>query len=261
MINPNVRKFQESITQELTLTKDRVRDLIGSANWGEDGRYKEAILRKIISQFLPSNLKIGTGFIVGNDDNMNGQETKVSTQIDILIYDGSSPVIFKDGDFVILTEASVRGIIEVKTKIKNNSTLSEMISKFDRLKQFSSFVPNNNFKRRFVGLLSFEYDGNINTKKINEVIQNSNGLVNHISLGPNYFIKYWEKPNNQNLLNNYNGRFYAKYNLLDLSFSYFISNLLHIVSDEDPVERYWFSFPIVGTKEQYRIGDIIKLDY
>jgi hypothetical protein len=259
MINQNVRKFQESITQELTLTKDRVRDLIGDANWGEDGRFKEAILRRTISQFLPTNLKIGTGFIVGNEDNIHGQEPKISTQLDIIIYDGSSPVIFRDGDFVILTESSVRGVIEVKTKIKN-STLSEIVSKFDRLKQFSSFAPNHNYKSKFVGLFSFEFDGKINAKTIIEAVQHSNGLVNHISLGPNYFIRYWENPNNIHLLINYTGRFYAKYNLLNLSFSYFISNLLHIVSDEDPVERYWFSFPIEGTKELHRIGDIIKLD-
>lgn len=41
MINQNVRKFQESITQELTLTKDRVRDLIGDANWGKMGVLKK----------------------------------------------------------------------------------------------------------------------------------------------------------------------------------------------------------------------------
>lgn len=58
----NIKDFQKSINRELTLTKDRVEFLIGNANWGDVGRYKEAILRKTISQFLPSNLKIGTGF-------------------------------------------------------------------------------------------------------------------------------------------------------------------------------------------------------
>ena len=87
MIQQDIEKFQKSITQELILTKDRVRLLIGNSHWGEDGRYKEAILRKTISQYLPSNLKIGTGFILKNDDHLFGQEGKISKQLDIIIYE------------------------------------------------------------------------------------------------------------------------------------------------------------------------------
>ena len=83
----NIRRFQVSITQELELTKNRVRDLIGNANWAEEGRYKEAILRKSISQFLPKNLSIGTGFIIANDDHEYGREGRISTQLDIIIYE------------------------------------------------------------------------------------------------------------------------------------------------------------------------------
>ena len=37
MAGQNIMRFQQSITRELKVTKDRVRDLIGDANWGEDG--------------------------------------------------------------------------------------------------------------------------------------------------------------------------------------------------------------------------------
>ena len=119
----NILDFQKSINKELTLTKDRVEFLIGNANWGDVGRYKEAILRTTIAQFLPSNLKIGTGYIVGNYDHRFGQEGRISSQLDIIIYEDKSPVIFREGDFVILTENAVRAVIEVKTKIINYSCI------------------------------------------------------------------------------------------------------------------------------------------
>ena len=34
-------KFQKSITKELDTIKNRVRNLIGSSHWEEEGRYKE----------------------------------------------------------------------------------------------------------------------------------------------------------------------------------------------------------------------------
>lgn len=62
MINP--LEFQKSINKELQIVKDRVRNLIGRANWGDEGAYKEAILRNVISQYLPKNLSIGNGYIL-----------------------------------------------------------------------------------------------------------------------------------------------------------------------------------------------------
>lgn len=49
-MNPNIQDFQQSITQELDVIKNRVRSLIGDAHWGEEGRYKEIILQKIIKR-------------------------------------------------------------------------------------------------------------------------------------------------------------------------------------------------------------------
>lgn len=264
MAGQNIKRFQESITKELALTKDRVRDLIGDANWGEDGRYKEAILRKTISQFLPSNLNIGTGFIIGNEDHLNGQEGKISSQLDLIIYEDKTPLIFRDGDFIILTEKSVRAVIEVKTKITNYSadgknSLNNIISKFDRLREFETFNPIGAERKKFVGIFSYDYDQNFLHDRVQESLLSSDGLVNHISLGPDKFIRYWENTIGLNPPLEYQGRCYIRYHLKNLSFSYFISNLLHIVADEDPIERYWFSFPIPGTKEQFREEPIIEL--
>ncbi len=267
MPGQNIKDFQKSITRELTLTKDRVEFLIGNANWGDVGRYKEAILRKTISQFLPSNLKIGTGFIIGNNDHQFGQAGLISTQLDIIIYEDKAPVVFREGDFVIITESAVRAVIEVKTKVTNYSastdkdnSLNNIITKLNRLRNFQTFLPSPDNRKKFVGIFSFEHTDSFTNNRIPEAVTISNGLVNHISLGPDRFIRYWENTNGLEPPTNFAGRCYIRYNLHELSFSYFISNLLHIVADEDPIERYWFSFPIEGTKEQFRQEPIIQLN-
>lgn len=258
---PRILEFQKSITRELLITKDRVEFLIGDANWGDVGRYKEAILRKIISQFLPTTLKIGTGFIIGNNDHYTGLLNQVSSQLDIIIYDDNSPVVFREGDFVIVTESAVRAVIEVKTGITNHtrnidsgndSAFNKIIAKLNRLRVFESFNPDSIARKKFVGVFAYNYTGNFTDERIDEVLKLSDGLVNHVALGPNNFIRYWKHTSDLVPPIPYYGRCYIRYNLIDLSFSYFISNLLHIVSDEDPTDRYWFSFPIEGTKERHR---------
>lgn len=260
----NIRRFQESITQELEVTKDRVRDLIGDANWAEEGRFKEAILSKIISQFLPSNLSIGTGFIVSNNDHITGTENTISKQLDIIIYENKTPVVFREGDFVIITESSVRAVIEVKAEVINYSTtndnsLNKIVEKLNNLRHFSSFN-NQQLRKKFVGIFSFTYSGNFEHVQISNGLRPSRGLVNHISLGKNNFIRFWDDPSGLRPSLQRISPCYIKYNLVNLSFSYFISNLLHIISDEDPIERYWFSFPIEGTKEIYRLQQIIYIE-
>lgn len=275
-ITQNIRRFQESITNELNITKNRVRDLIGNVHWGEDGNFKEAILRKVISQYIPSNLSIGTGFIVSNRDYINGSESQISFQLDIIVYDNRIPLIFKEGDFVIVTEDSVRAVIEVKTRTinysqDNNNSLNKIIEKLNRLQIFPSFSPISP-RRKFVRIFSYEHTGNFerigrtisrnnrNREGVSQALINSNGLINHLALGPNFFIRYWSNTSHLVVPTHHEGRCYLKYELRNLSFSYFISNLLHISADRNPIQRSWFSFPIEGTKEINRTSPIIRLN-
>lgn len=46
MSHQNIRLFQESITQELNVTQNRVRHLIGDANWGAEGDIKKLFCEK-----------------------------------------------------------------------------------------------------------------------------------------------------------------------------------------------------------------------
>lgn len=242
----NPRRFQESITKELDTIKNRVRDLIGAAHWGEEGRYKEAILKNTLKKFLPSNVSVGSGFILNQYD--------ISRQLDIVVYDNRHPVLFAEGDFIITSESNVLGIVEVKSRL-NATTIREALEQFDEsIQGLSSSLLN---RRIFCGIFAFDYEGNFSEDTFRDILRDSERRVNHISLGINYFIRKWKKEDGARLRPrvNTNGDFYNLYEIDTLSFSYFISNLVDIVSG-GLNDRYWLSFPIVGTKEVNNIGTI-----
>ncbi|WP_379964901.1 DUF6602 domain-containing protein [Epilithonimonas sp. UC225_85] len=261
MSGQNIRRFQESITQELEVTKNRVRDLIGNRHWGEEGRYKEAILKNVIKNFLPSNMSIGTGFIVDsrNPDN-------ISKQIDIILYDNTYPVLFSEGDFIITTLKNVKALIEVKSRL-NPTTLRDVIVQFEESVSMLDFKSNYQFRldgryknyrtKIFLGVFAFDFDGNVENTHIKNYLSDSDGLVNHFSLGTNIFIKKWKNIEGLNLqpLIDLKKDFYNIYEINNLSFSYFISNLMDI-STGGLNDRNWFSYPIEGTKELFRKSTI-----
>ena len=252
----NVRLFQESITQELDVVKNRVRNLIGNAHWGEEGRFKEAILKNILRKFLPKNLSVGTGFILkatGNNDNDN----LLSNQLDIIIYDNTLPLLFSEGDFIITTHKCVRGIIEVKSRI-TPATFSAVVEQFDNsIEDFIVDFKRHNRRKVFTGIFAFEFNGNIESINIDHSLSNSRRVINHISLGTDYFIRHWKSAERNRLAVpvDCQNDFYNIYNLENLSFSYFISNLIDITSG-GLNDRYWFSFPVEGTKEINRLRTI-----
>jgi hypothetical protein len=250
----NTLEYQISLNQELDTIKNRVRNLIGNANWGEDGRYKEEKLKTILKNRLPQNLSVGTGFILNQ---ISPNENVVSKQIDILIYENNQAPVFSEGDFVIVTQNCVKAIIEVKSKILSNRThkngLYKVVENFNSIVRFPplSRIDSN---RIFRGLISFDYQGGINSTVINDSIRLSGGIINHFSLGGNIFIRHWvdgeglEPPIEADC----NSNFYNVYDLEDLSHSYFISNLIHMTSTADLSDRYFMDFPIEGSKETKR---------
>lgn len=244
--------FQESITNELLATKDRVRSLIGDAHRWEDGRYKEVILKKIINNYLPQNLSIGTGFILSD---IEIWRANVSSQIDIIIYDNTYPLLFKEWDFIITTKECVKWIIEVKTKV-TNTNIRDICSNLNELFEFID-------EECFNWLFSFEYDGDINSDQLESSLQDSMGKINHICLGSKYFIKYWLWDRNietwRPLNEAHQWPFYNIYDLNNLALSYFISNLIHCVSAKNLSSWSKYSFPIEEWKENHRIKSIYPL--
>lgn len=255
--------YQQSIAAEFTAIKDRVRFFIDKKHWAEDGRYKEVILMNYLRKILPSNVAVGTGFV----KNRSGELTN---QIDIIIYKEQSPRLFSEGDFVVVMPESVFGIIEVKS----TSTTSVLTSKKSNLSVIQKAEKNGKIignKRIFNGIFAYDNKVSFNSQFVNtnvaKQLSELQGYLNHLSLGSNNFIRYWEEGNPLG-----DGRkCYSAYNLSykkvtgedvvngqGFSFGYFISNLLEtvysIITPHVLNEQYFeFLYPLKGTKERYRV--------
>lgn len=143
----NTVEFHKTTTKELLAIKDRVRHLI--KHWGEDGRYQEAVLKSVIERFLPERYCITSGFVIQQTTTAGNHDA--SKQIDIIIYDRDYPVLFKEGDFAIVTADSVEAIIEVKANLKNQQP-EKIIRKANEIGQFVFNAKSNQEKHLFNGI-------------------------------------------------------------------------------------------------------------
>ena len=114
-----ITEYFESIASEIEAVKDRVRKLI--VHWPTEGSYKESIVREILSRHLPDSMHITSGFVL--------TENECTKQIDILIIEKNSPLLYKSDTFVIVEPDSVIAAIEVKTEIYNYDSYSEIVNK------------------------------------------------------------------------------------------------------------------------------------
>ena len=105
----NVREYFESVGQELDALKHRVRHLIAGSHWQTDGEWKESVLRQVLRRNLPETVVVWRGFVVDG--------SAATRQLDVLIHDGTKPVIFRDGDLAFVTPDAVLVIIEVKSRV------------------------------------------------------------------------------------------------------------------------------------------------
>lgn len=253
MRNYDYMEYHRSIAAELKASQDRVRYFIGNRHWGEDGRFKELLLMNYLKKVLPSNVSIGTGFVRNGD--------RITSQIDLIIYDNSIPSLFSEGDFVVVLPESVLGIVEVKSNIRAGKPCANAIEKADA----NGIVIN---KEIFNGIFGYEStisfsDGEDFAKSVKQALLNSNGYINHISFGPNHFMRYWPdgNPNDLNKI-----KCFSFYELYNLSFGYFISNLIeaiHIQSRNQSISNNMrdFLYPIENGKESKRLHRLeLKLD-
>jgi hypothetical protein len=247
MVEGNLEDFHKSINSEMQAIKNRVRNLIGNAHWGEEGRFKEAILINMISKFLPSDLSIGTGFVIKKDED---DKLLTTSQIDLIIYKNTYPTFFKEGNFLILNPEPVVGIIEVKTRIRRSSenSLKKILDK--SFKNASLIITGKKYGHNetsfFNGIFSYKsdisWDIGLNEYKnhLTEIDENedvtinilgSNPLVNHICIDENIFLK---TQTNELLAFEFD----------KLAPSYFISNLLdNLKHFELGDQSLWFASP------------------
>lgn len=265
---PNYLEYQRSIAAEFKAYEKRVRNLIDAAHWGEEGRYKEIILMNYLKRVLPKDLSVGTGFVRNGD--------RITSQIDIVIYDNSFPVLFSEGDFVITTPENVIGIIEVKSFIQPN----ELCKIMEKSNLNGSIIDGNSDTYIFNGIFSYnssnrhdkyvEYLRNydfsplLHKRHFNQIIPPAlSYCINHIALGDQYFLKLWETGQSPETIE---PPYYSIYDLQGgLAFSYFLSNLQDLVirrargysikKSTNEIESFYY--PIPNGKESHLIERIL----
>jgi hypothetical protein len=250
-LKPNSLEYQKSIAREFNATKNRIRYLIGSKHWGEDGRYKEVILMNFLERFLPNNIGVGTGFIKDNEN--------ISKQIDIIIYNSSLPLYFKENDFVIVQPKSVLGMIEVKSNPDRNK-IAKAIFKANEADKFfdGSTIFNGLFifgevsdNQKYTSkLLNKPKNGELK-KSLLDALSKSNG-INHIVSNDGAFIKKWSDDEK-----------FSCYAIRDLATSYFFSNLLDSINNRSdmlgiPEAMYDHLYPIPEGKETFFRWDVSR---
>jgi hypothetical protein len=242
----SIENFHKSTSRELISIKDRIRELVN--HWGEDGRYKEVILKSMLDRMLPSRYEAVTGFVVKKDV-ADPNNHFASKQIDIIIVDNSFPFVFRSGDFGIVTPDAVVAIIEVKTNLEK-AGISGVITKAHENGAF--IVDGKNYKQKvlFNGIFSYEGFQKIEIKKFENQFKDASikalqndyfqyFTVNHISFNEKSFFKYWE----QEYADITKETCYL-YEIPDLSYSFFIGSLMDHLASESIKENSTLWFPL-----------------
>jgi hypothetical protein len=108
---PKVQGFYKLLAQKFQAEAAMATQWIQDKHWGAVGVSREAVLRRYLVSYLPQRFACGTGFIVGQRDD-------VSRQCDLLIYDRHEyEPLFVDDDFVIVRADAVKLVIEAKSEI------------------------------------------------------------------------------------------------------------------------------------------------
>jgi hypothetical protein len=124
-LKPAENEYFASLSGELDLQAQRVRQLIGSAHWGHDGRHKELLLAELIRRHCPASVLVSTGFVISP----NNLEVRSSEQ-DILIVDASREApLFHQGALVVAFAHTVLAAISVKTKMTPRTLKDTMVSR------------------------------------------------------------------------------------------------------------------------------------
>lgn len=239
------KPYFHALAQELCALKDRVRQL--KRNWQADGEWKESVLRTILRRHLPTDVSVSRGFVVA----AGGRE---SGQLDILIHRNSRPVLFRDGDLVIVTPDAVCGIIEVKTTV-SQAQFREAAKKLATdiaIVRKHPHRPMMETHNAFAGLFSYGYDdadvGPI-VQAVGDVAADYAHRINFAAVGTNGFVRYWDV--NPKLMGesdrSYRGGHYNSwhgYELPDMAAGYFIHNVVEAVCPDSVLSNNEVWFPL-----------------
>jgi len=156
--------YESSFADDIEIQAGRLESLI--RHWPTVGSFREELLRNLLQKNLPERYHVATGFVLGNP-----------RQLDILIYDRiDTAPSFREGDLVVVPEAAVRAIIEVKSTLNDKELKSalEIFHDVSPLEQLSAPI--------FMGL--FAYRSSISRDAILEkIVQFYNSSDISYSLG------------------------------------------------------------------------------
>ena len=241
----DLEHYFQSLTNECETLKDRVRHFVNDAHWPTDGEWKESVLRSMLRRTAPESVTVGRGFVVHHD--------RCSTQIDVLVYDNSMPILYRDGDLVFVTPAACRGIVEVKsdTSIRDFRTAAAKLA--DNAEFIRERSPDFHI---FVGYFSYDVRPKSFAPFLDALNANASGkdqrLIDHVALGTNRLIKFWHyNPDVEQPRRRY--ECWHLYNLNRMAPGYFIHNLLLSVSKKLSAQREDAWFPR-ESKEAYIEG-------
>lgn len=231
----DITSYFRDLTHESQALKNRVRNLMTTPHWLSDGEWKESVIRSMIRRIIGQDIAVGRGFVVS--DHM------ASSQIDVLLYDASHPVLHRDGDFVFIMPAACRGIIEVKTRL-GATPLAEAI---ERLAENAMRIRHaGGMKLDFVGLFAFDANGRPDEgrRALSALARVAGGererVVDHVVLGPSTFLRFWDRDEDYEP-----GQHWSLYELDRMSPGYFLHNLVLRLS-ATPAEGHESWFPRDG---------------
>ena len=239
----NIDQYFLSLTKETDALKNRVRFLIEDRHWQTDGEWKESVIRQILRRYLPSSVTVGRGFVIAAGLSSN--------QIDVLIFDSSKPVLFRDGDLVFVTPDAVLGAIEVKSR----TTPGGFAEAARKLGENMEGIRRAGRHNAFAGFFAFDYEGGSSQaylEAISEASPSWHHRIDFVALGETCFIKYWHLDPESG------ARFYERWHSYDLPQTapgYFIHNVIDAISPESVLRNNDVWFPAEG-KEGYRRGAI-----
>ena len=239
-----IEEYFRSLTLETDALKNRVRQLIEDRHWQTDGEWKESVVRQILRRYLPMSARVGRGFVV--------TASRTSHQLDVLVFDSSTPVLFRDGDLAFVTPDAVIGVVEVKSR----ATPGIIAGAAAKLADDMALVRHLGNAKAFASVFAFE-DGGGTTEAYLRAVSSASprceNRLNFVSVGHSRFIKYWHlDPATERHF--YEG--WHSYALPETAPGYFVHNVIDAVSPESVFRNNDVWFPVRG-KESFLDGEIL----
>lgn len=246
----DVEAYFRDLSAQLQALQNRVRHLISDAHWPSDGAWKESVLRSVLRGYLPASHSVGTGFILTPDG--------PSSQIDVLVYDDTAPLFFRDGDFVVVSPDSVRAVIEVKTRLAG-AKIDDAIQKLDAI--------SRHLRKRclhsppFIGLFAYEptstpYQDVLGALKRGNP-HSSSYPITAACFGDQQFYRYWQFSPEISPRREYDA--WHAYDVPEMAQGYFVHNLVeHLFpSSFERAAEMWYPF---SGKETRKVGSMMRKD-